>query len=394
MKAVFFCLAFAISALADDPLLGILKHDAVQEITVIYQQPVEPNSALNLDNYHPTLGALTASSLVATNQGVTLTATGLSEGDSGLLTITNILDTAQNPLPDFHLDFFVTNRFWTTIGANEFGFPSNAYAVGTNGFDLFSGGVQQSDEYDETTFAGEQITGDFERKVRVAWIDPAGIHAKAGLMIRENLDENKRRPLDPDDVAQGFSRYIELAISAPQTATGDPGPAAHQLWMRETNGGQFTTSLIVTNDAIPTFPDAWLRVQRIGEEFRFFRGTNGVDWQQLGSAHFPDPAPTNIYVGVAFSPQNDDLSFGSGLRGTFAAKFRDYGGTNAPSLKIAIQKTDATHAQISWTGPGILQTASPLPTTNAAWTDAPNQQNPQTINLTEPSRYYRLRSLQ
>jgi hypothetical protein len=394
MKAVFCYLALAVSVLADDPLLGILKHGDVHEMTVIYQQPVEPNSALDLQNYRISIGALTASRLSATNQGVTLTASGLFEVVSGALNITNVFDTALNPLPDFHLNFDVTNRFWTAIGGNELNFePSaNACAVSTNGFDLFSGGIQQSEEYDEAVFAGEPITGDFDRRVRVEWVDPAGFNAKAGIMIRESLDVNKARPLNPDDPAQGFSRYIELAVSAAQTADHTAGSGGHQIWMRDKNGAQFTSSVTVTNDAPPAFPDAWLRVQRVGDEFKMFRGTNGVTWEQIGSAQFPDATPTNIFVGVAFSPQNNDLSFGSGLRSVFTAKFRNYGGTNTPSLKIAIEKTSTTQAELSWIGNGILQTASPLPTNNAAWTDATNQQNPQTINLNEPSRFFRLRS--
>jgi hypothetical protein len=161
--------------------------------------------------------------------------------------------------------------------------------------------------------------------------------------------------------------------------------------MRRLTGEPALTELPTTNNAAPQFPDAWMRVQRVGAEFKMFRGTNGVGWEQIGSAEFPDSSPTNVFVGVAFSPQNEDLFQSSGLRNLFVAKFRNYDLTTNSSGSITIQKLPVPgQAQLSWTSSWILQTTTSLPGT---WEDTQNQANPQTItiNTNEPKRFYRVR---
>lgn len=394
MKAVLCFFAFAVSLFAaDDPLVGVLKHGDVYEFSVIFQQPVDFLSIQDLDHYAATSAQFSASRLTATNQGVILTATGPTPGLDGVMQISHVLDASQNEIPPASIGFTVTNRFWTVIGGNELGFTPEVTAISTNGFDVFSGGIEQRDYYDEATFVGEVVTNDFNRIVRVQSVDPAGLGAKAGLMVRESLDEGKGRPLNPDDPAQAFSRYIELAVSSPQTADGQAGDTTHRIWMRPTNGNLVTQSLTVTNDAAPKFPDAWLRIQRVGNEFKMFRGTNGVAWEQIGSAQFTDPAPTNLYVGVAFSPQNDDLSFNSGLRDLFVAKFRDYSGSSTTRPSLTLKRING-QGELSWTNATsatwVLETTTTIP--NPTWDVAASQQNPQTIDLADQKRFFRLRS--
>jgi len=162
--------------------------------------------------------------------------------------------------------------------------------------------------------------------------------------------------------------------------------------MRQPRGDASLRSLTVTNDAAPQFTNAWLRVQRLGDEFKMYRGTNGTTWEQIGSATFDAPAPTNVWVGIAFSPQNDDLFAGSGLRNLFTDKFRDYSVTNTPAGKLKIERLPtAGQAQLSWEGTGFTLQIS----TNilGPWNTAPSQANPQTLTISpgEPTRFYRLR---
>jgi len=347
---------------------------------------------LTLENYNIPGASLTQLRLAATNRGVILSANPLQEGFSSMLNITGMVDTTGTPIPDYQLPLEVTNRVWTPIGGSELGFIPEALAVSTNGFDLLSGGIQQVDDYDEATFVGQQLEGDFDQVVRVHSVDPAGRGAKAGIMVRENLDIGIGRPVDPEDPTTMFSRYIELAVNAPTSAAGEAGFGGHQIFMRPSTGDPFLQSVTVTNDAAPQFTNAWLRVQRLGEEFRMYRGTNGTSWEQIGSATFPEPAPTNVWVGIAFSPQNDDLFSGSGLRNLFTAKFRDYAVTNAPIAKLKIEKlATPSQARLSWEGTGFtLQTSTNV---LGPWDAALNQANPQTLSMTntETARFFRLR---
>lgn len=383
-----FLLAFSLTATVAEPVpvLGVVRHGELFELSLIYSEAVDTVSLQTLESYSVTPGELTRSRLAATNQGVILSSANLTANSAGTFSINGVLDETQNPLPPQIIPFDTGNLFWTTIGGSELSLPPEVTAINTNGFDVVSGGIQQKDEYDEATFVGEALTGDFERKVRVAFVEPAGFGAKAGIIVRESLDEGKSRPVDPGDPSQAFSRYVGLFVSAPETAAGEAGQGEHLILQRAQNPSIVTDSLTVTNDAAPAFPDAWLQVKRVGEVFYMSRSTNGVTWESLGSAQFPEAMPETLYVGLSFSPQNDDVPVGSGLRRSFVAKFRDFTRTEQDN-RIKIERV-GDHAELSWTGNWILQTAT---TAAGSWENAPSQANPQTVNFSETMRFYRLR---
>ena len=150
-----------------------------------------------------------------------------------------------------------------------------------------------------------------------------------------------------------------------------------------------TLSLTVTNDAAPAFPDAWLRVERIGHQFKMYRGSDGANWTQIGGATFNPPLSTNVYVGVAFSASNNDIPPETDLRKSFLAKFREYElktKTNEVGGNISIAHR-GDHAEVTWDG-WTLQTAA---TVLGPWDDLTTATSPLRVNFTEPKRFYRLR---
>jgi hypothetical protein len=369
---------------AAEPQLGdILRHGGAHEISVIYTEPVDIGSLANPDNYNVTPGSIIGLRLCATNQGAILTVAGLQTGDRGAVSITGIMDPSGVLLPAAYLEFTVSARLWAQIGANEIGYLVDAVALPDDAFDLFSGGIQQRDDYDDATFVGEQITGNFDFKVRVDSVQPAGAGAKAGIMIREQLDEGRTRPLDPTDPAQAFSRYVELSVQAPTTVLGQPG-AGHQIWQRPISTNVETISLTVTNDAAPAFTNAWLRIVRDEQQFTMYRGIDGEHWIQIGGATFDPPFSTNVYVGIAFSPQNDDVP--GDLRKSFVAKFGDYDLIPTSANNLRIQRV-GDHAEVLWDSDWTLQTA---PTITGEWTNVAAT-SPFRVNLNEPMRFFRLR---
>jgi hypothetical protein len=366
---------------------GVLKHGSAYELSVIYSEPVDVSTLSDVENYAVTPGAKSALRLCATNQGAILTVDGLTAGDQGTLLISNIQDTSGAVVPTADLDFRAIGRLWVGIGANELGFPVDAYGINTNGYDLVSGGIQQRDEYDDATFVGESLQGDFEVKVRVESVDAAGAGAKAGIMIREALDAGKGRPLNPDDASQAFSRYVELAVGAPVALTGEAN-SGHQIWQRAVSPSLDTISLTVTNDAAPAFTNAWLRIVRSGQDFTMWRGADGQNWDQIGSATFDPPLTDTIYVGLAWCPQNDEVP--GDQRGAFTAKFRDYSLTPKATSNLKIQML-GDHAEVTWDAGWTLETA---PVITGQWTNSVSQQSPMRVDFTEGKRFYRLRQNQ
>ena len=66
--------------------------------------------------------------------------------------------------------------------------------MGDQGFDIASSGVAFWSDYDEATFAYEEITGNFDKVVQLEYQDPSSQWARTGLMAREALDEGRKRP--------------------------------------------------------------------------------------------------------------------------------------------------------------------------------------------------------
>jgi hypothetical protein len=375
---------------------GALQRNGAWEVGVTFSDEVDLASVPDVSHYALSSGEIMELRFVPQDRAVVLVpATALAASQQYTLHITNIISTNQTVLPPVDLGFRTGPLAWTEIGANELGFPADAAGVGEDGFDLISGGVQFWSTYDEGTFVYEKLSGDFDKKVRVAFQDSTSAFAKAGLMAREFLDEGKPRADDPNDPAKAFSRYVMVDVNPVTTAEGADANNLYEVLVRPFPGGigspnDPTESLDVSQNAAPPYPQAWLRLKREGQTFSFFRGSDGVNWTLLTAFTFPtqdvngnpaEPFPNEAYVGGLYSPENGNISLQSGLRNSFVAHFRDYGvasGTvDRPKLTIV---KNGTQVKISWVGGGTLQGTRSLAT--PAWGDIPGASNPY---LTTPS---------
>lgn len=376
-------------------LFGSLRHGDNLEVSVLFSDPVDLSTLLSRDSYNVAPGRLDSVGLIATNRGALLRISGASPNFDVNVDVFGVENPDHTAIAATNSTLSASPPQWLAIGANELALRAYAYAVGPDGFDLFSGGYQQTGDYDEATFVAETISGDFDRRVRVEYVQPSSAAPRIGLMVRETLDTGRPRPLDPSNPAEAFSRYVELAILPAQTASGAVGENTHAIYQRSYTGGigrpggSITQRLAIDpqlNDN-PEFPDAWLRLRRIGDSFEFYRGTNGLDWVSLGTATFPQPLPETLFVGPSFSPQNGALS--QDLRRSYFAAFREYGGPDRDPLELKIKQLPAFEAEVSWTGSGLLQEADEV---TGEWRTASSQANPQVIDLQRPRRFFRLLS--
>jgi hypothetical protein len=208
-----------------------------------------------------------------------------------------------NPTHDYYGDA-VTQGKTFDIGADEvvvahtftssdIGGPSPAgrTTVVTAGqaYDVSAGGAQIGGSSDHFRFVYTSITGDFDVKVRIAAFDATDAWAKAGLMVRSGLAANS-------------PEFFAFA----QAGSGMDGIVA-----RTTTGATATQA----TGGSPRYPNAWLRIRRVGNTFTAYYGTNGASWTALGAAKTFTGMASTVYLGLAIN---------SRVNGQLAtAQFRD-----------------------------------------------------------------------
>ena len=164
---------------------------------------------------------------------------------------------------------------WTTNGADTLSlyFRGRAAALvdkGNNAFTMSAGGTDIWDVGDQFRFAYKQLSGNGSITMRVDSIGNTNVWAKAGPMIRENLDTGAK------------NAYFAVT----------PGSGVSFQWRATASGasanGQ-TTGLVAPY---------WVRITRTGNNFKAERSADGKTWTQQGT----DAAilmTTNVYIGIA-----------------------------------------------------------------------------------------------
>lgn len=154
-------------------------------------------------------------------------------------------------------------------------------------YDLTAGGsLGITGSADRFRFAYRSITGDFDVRTRIeSFASGTDSHAKAGLMARTSLNGN--------------SANVASLIT----------PTLYASQYRPSAGAQ----TIHTIENAVAFPDAWLRLRRIGDTFETYRSADGVNWTLTRTMTVD--LPDTLLVGLAASSKNGSAST--------TVKFRD-----------------------------------------------------------------------
>jgi hypothetical protein len=280
-------------------ILGVVAAHATN-VFVQWSEPVAP-LALSPGAYAlPGVSILDASFGNALDL-VILRTTPLSAGNNYTLQAAGVTDRASTP-----------NAMTTTqvvFTARQFNPQAVGPAAGTA--TAVSGGVDLSGRRTEVgsgeslQYAWQSVTGDFDRRVRVEGLDASDVWARAGLMVREEL--------------AGDSRMV--------AAMATPTLAGCFLEARTNAGGP----TIRTGSFPPGFPNAWLRLQRTGDQFSAFAGQDGLGWQLLGtvSAAFSN----RLYLGLALDSGRTNESA--------QAHFRDFSSPVAAANSLAVPRAES-----------------------------------------------------
>ena len=347
------------------------------DVGVTFNEVVDPVSAGNMANYTLSAGSISAIKYYPGSHGVVLTASGLTVGNTYTVTVTGVKDVSGNAMTATPKEFKVSAMKWGVVGGNELALGNGVLATAENGFDVYSDGIGEWATYDEATFVYEQVTGDFDKVLRVEYQDSSSQWARAGLIVRDVTNFGVDRAAQEGGEA---GRYQKVHVNPKTTVMGTAGNNSWEGNRRLATGAATTTA---GGSGTPLYPDAWCRLKRASNLFTIFRSDNGVSWTQLGTTTFDVPMPATVFVGPEFSPENANIS-PEDLRGVWLAKFRDYGNYNP-----VVTPTIGVSAAGVITYAGVLRSSA---TVNGTYAPVAGATSPYTVPKTGTAMFYRTSS--
>ncbi len=294
------------------------------------------------------------------NQAVILQAEGLVVTESNALTVGGILDAVTGErLDEVVIEFIPSSYFFAESGTPQL--SGQVLALGDEGFEILSNGARQWSDYDEVVLAYQEVTGDFDLAMRVPFQATSSRWARAGLMVRENL--NREESLEVQAMGTA-SRYVSVHANPLQAYdlqdTGvSPGNGRYESHVRAVTGGITTT---VTGVAV-AYPNAWVRLVRQGQVISSFY-SNAVaprasDWVRIAVRDFTSaPLAERLFLGPSYCPETANIhSSNERVRqGLFRAQFR-FGPQATPYVSQATALPDGFRIDLKNHLPGALALA-------------------------------------
>jgi hypothetical protein len=272
-----------------------------------FSEAIQPGEASTVGNFTVEGTTIQSAELGSDPTQVRLNTSPLTLGRTYTIEIRNLKDLAGLVLAaNTRVSLTVEPFYGSTVGTtNSLGTISAA----GNGFDLQAGGREIAGKSDQFLYKWTLLPGDFDIQLRVESLSLSDLLARGGLMAREDLSST--------------SRFA--AVFATPSLNG-------LLFQSRTQPSRDTTQ---SGNLQVNFPNTWLRLRRVGDDFSGYGSLDGTTWKQLGSATIG--MPEFLFVGMAASSRSTNA--------TTTARFRDY--------------TDATGKPLTPPGPLSIEPPGP-----------------------------------
>jgi hypothetical protein len=297
-------------------------------VGVLFDELVDPASAQIIANYTVSGATVTNVTLLPSKKAVAL-ALNAAVVSGATVKVENVKDIASTPNT---LASSTVNVSFNELTSKDVGTPNltnsalfsdpiyvgSTVALGNGAFEVKAGGSDIWNNADGFHFAYKEVTGDFEAKVRVESLLITSTWTKAGLMARESLEAGSRNLNTVVDPTAGVNVW-------------EPNFRA------ETNGASANWPGEIARVAPVSYPNAWIKLTRVGQVMTTFKSTNGVDWIQLASLEntTANPFPAKMLVGLCATAHDNGGT-------NTVAEFRDYvltaGGTPPASPTITVSR--------------------------------------------------------
>lgn len=175
----------------------------------------------------------------------------------------------------------------------DIGNPSIAGSTKITGNKLIltAGGADIWNKRDEFRFTYIQQSGDFDLISKVESLTDPHLYTKAGLMVREELTED--------------SRHIYFMVF-PNNKPRNKNNGGYEYQYRMEKGGDSKAIYPSKFDGTPEFPvnypETWVRLKRVGNEYTGFYSPDGTTWKPFTS--FSLELPAKVWIGPAVTSHN------------------------------------------------------------------------------------------
>lgn len=163
---------------------------------------------------------------------------------------------------------------------------AGSLTISPGGFDITAGGADIWGIKDEFHFAYIEKSGDFDIAARIESLTAPHLYTKAGLMARENLTPG--------------SRHVYFQIF-PNNNPRNKNNGGFEYQYRQVADGDMKAIYPARAEGNPdfpvTFPDTWLRLKRVGNNFTGYTSTDGRSWKEYTT--FTIELPGKVYLGPA-----------------------------------------------------------------------------------------------
>jgi|GEM_PF-6802498 len=195
---------------------------------------------------------------------------------------------AATPVPgdvsgDGHVEF-LTPQDIGTPGVDPI-YVGSTFTWTNGSLTMKGGGTDVWGTSDGMHMAYRPVTGNFDVKVRIESLVGPNTWSKAGLMVRGST--------------AGNSRFIDILVT-PSLANVPAGQNRYAFQWRDADGA--SASWAAEPAVSPPYPNAWVRLQRVGSVINGYRSADGTNWVLQGSrdtaAYAGGAYPDTVLVGL------------------------------------------------------------------------------------------------
>jgi len=194
--------------------------------------------------------------------------------------------------------FFLLSAKENTIPMKKFkqtdiGNPAIAGSstIHDNALQIIAGGADVWGVKDELHFSYLEQKGDFDLTARIESLTSPHMYTKAGLMAREELTDN--------------CRHIFFQVF-PNNKSRNKNNGGYEFQYRQAKAGEMKAIYPASAIGLPRFPvnypNTWIRLKRVGNDFTGLYSSDGKTWIVYTS--YTLELPKKIYLGLAVTSHN------------------------------------------------------------------------------------------